>query len=110
MELAVDSLERLGHALHALDHVIGHDVPFVELGGVAHQAEDGGVCALGIVDLQPHIHKVLHQPVDMFLVTVLFEYNDHFSSLLYQLKMLCPCSIPPNHTKRKGRFVKIAPS
>ena len=82
MELAVDSLERLGHALHALDHVIGHDVPFIELGGVAHQAEDGGVCALGIVDLQPHIHKVLHQPVDTFLVAVLFEYNDHFSSLL----------------------------
>ena len=109
MELAVNGLERFGYALYALDHVIGQNVPLIDLGGVAHQSEDGGVIALGIVDFEPHIHKVLHQPVDMFLVAVLLEYNDHFNSLLYQLKISCLCSIPPNTAKRKGRFVKIAP-
>ena len=85
MEFAVDGLEWLGHTLHALDHVIGHDVPFIEPGRVAHQAQDGGICALGIVDPQPHIREMLHQFFDMSFVAVLFEYNDHFSSLLHNV-------------------------
>lgn len=87
MEFAVDSLEWLGHTLHTLDHVIGHNVPFIELGGVAHQTKNGRIGALGIVDSQPHIRKMLHQTFNTFLVAVLFEYNDHDNSLLYQLKM-----------------------
>nr|WP_300183692.1 hypothetical protein [uncultured Agathobaculum sp.] len=87
MELAAHRLERLGYALHALDHVISQNVPFVNLRGIAHQAEDGGMLALGIVDAQPHFRKMLHQPFDMCLVAVLLEYNDHFNSLL------CPFEI-----------------
>ena len=85
VEFAVDGLERLGHALYTLDHVIRHNVPFIEPGRVAHQAQDGGVCALGIVDPQPHIREMLHQFFDMSFVAVLFEYNDHFSSLLHNV-------------------------
>ena len=85
MEFAVDGLKRLGHALYTLDHVIRHNVPFIEPGRVAHQAQDGGVCALGIVDPQPHIREMLHQFFDMSFVAVLFEYNDHFSSLLHNV-------------------------
>ena len=40
VEFAVDSLERLSHALYTLDHVIRHNVTFVQTGRVAHQAED----------------------------------------------------------------------
>ena len=88
VEFAVDSLERLGHALYALDHVIRHNVTFVQTGRVAHQAENGGIFALGIVDPQPHIREMLHQSFDTFLVAVLFEYNDHFSSLLHNVIIL----------------------
>ena len=87
VEFAVDGLEWLGHTLHALDHVIGHDVPFVQFGGVADQAKDRGVLALRIVDRKPHILKMLHQTVYTFLIAILLEYNDHFGSLLYQLKL-----------------------
>ena len=85
VEFAVDGLERLGHALYTLDHVIRHNVPFIEPGRVAHQAEDKCIRTLGIVDPQPHIREMLHQFVDMFLVAVSFEYNDHFSSLLHNV-------------------------
>jgi len=88
VEFAVDGLERLGHALYALDHVIRHNVPFIEPGRVAHQAENSGIFALGIVDPQPHIREMLHQSFDTFLVAVLFEYNDHFSSLLHNVIIL----------------------
>ena len=85
VEFAVDSLERLGHALYALDYVIRHNVTFVQTGRVAHQAEDKCIRTLGIVDPQPHIREMLHQFFDMFLVAVSFEYNDHFSSLLHNV-------------------------
>ena len=39
----------------------------------------------GIVDPQPHIREMLHQFFDMSFVAVLFEYNDHFSSLLHNV-------------------------
>ena len=57
MEFAVDGLKRLGHALYTLDHVIRHNVPFIEPGRVAHQAEDKCIRTLGIVDPQPHIRE-----------------------------------------------------
>ena len=85
VEFAIDGLERLGHALYTLDHVIRHNVPFIEPGRVAHQAEDKCIRTLGIVDPQPHIREMLHQFFDMFLVAVSFEYNDHFSSLLHNV-------------------------
>ena len=54
VEFAVDGLERLGHALYALDHVIRHNVPFIEPGRVAHQAEDKCIRTLGIwIDYSP---------------------------------------------------------
>lgn len=45
VELAVGALERLGDALHALDDIHGLEQERVDLGRVAHQADDGLVLA-----------------------------------------------------------------
>lgn len=41
VELAICALERLGDALHALDDIHGLEQERVDLGRVAHQADDG---------------------------------------------------------------------
>ena len=45
VELAVGTLERLGDALHTLDDVHGLEEERVDLGRIAHQADNGLVLA-----------------------------------------------------------------
>ena len=52
VELAVGALERLGDALHALDDVHGLEQERVDLGRIAHQADDRLVLAARDVGLQ----------------------------------------------------------
>ncbi len=52
VELAVGALERLGDALHTLDDVHGLEQERVDLGRVAHQADDGLVLAARDVGLE----------------------------------------------------------
>ena len=52
VELAVGTLERLGDALHALDDVHGLEQERVDLGRVAHQADDGLILAARDIGLQ----------------------------------------------------------
>ena len=52
VELAVGALERLGDALYALDDVHGLEQERVDLGRVAHQADDGLVLAARDVGLE----------------------------------------------------------
>ena len=52
VELAVRALERLGDTLHALDDVHGFEQERVDLGGIAHQADDGFVLAARDVGLE----------------------------------------------------------
>lgn len=53
VELAVGALERLGDALHALDDIHGLEQERVDLGRIAHQADDRLVLAARDIGLQP---------------------------------------------------------
>ena len=52
MELAICALERLGDALHALDDIHGLEQERVDLGRIAHQADNSLVLAARDVGLQ----------------------------------------------------------
>ena len=52
VELAVGTLKRLGDALHALDDIHGLEQERVDLGRIAHQADDGLVLAARDIGLQ----------------------------------------------------------
>lgn len=52
VELAVGALEWLGDALHALDDIHGLEQERVDLGRIAHQADDGLVLAARDIGLQ----------------------------------------------------------
>ena len=53
VELAICALERLGDALHALDDIHGLEQERVDLGRIAHQADDRLVLAARDIGLQP---------------------------------------------------------
>ena len=92
MELAVGLLIRLGHAAAGLHHrvcqhpALGHGL------GVADQAQNVALTALGIVDLQAHILQFVAELAYLYLRCVLFEYDDH--------SVLSPL---PYRVKRRGR-------
>ena len=52
VEFAVGTLKRLGDALYALDDVHGLEQERVDLGRIAHQADDGLVLAARDIGLQ----------------------------------------------------------
>ena len=52
VEFAVGTLKRLGDALHALDDIHGLEQERVDLGRIAHQADDGLVLAARDVGLE----------------------------------------------------------
>ena len=79
MELAVGLLVGLLNAAHRLHVVQGRDHVLVHTGGVTHQAHDGGVFALGQVNLQPHLVEERRQPVDLCLPCFLLENDDHLA-------------------------------
>ena len=56
------------------------------------EAEDMGVAALGVVDLQAHILQFVAELAYLYLRCVLFEYDDH--------SVLSPL---PYRVKRRGR-------
>ena len=58
MELAVGLFVRLLDALDLFNDIQRSNLPDVHAGGVAHQAQQGGVHALGKVDLQAHRLKI----------------------------------------------------
>lgn len=88
VELAVGLLIRLGHAAAGLHHrvcqhpALGHGL------GVADQAQNVALTALGIVDLQAHILQFVAELAYLYLRCVLFEYDDHsaLSPLPYRVK------------------------
>ena len=77
MELAVGFLVRLGHAAAGLDHRVRQHPALSNGLGVADEAEDVGVAALGVVDLEAHAFQLAAEFVDLYVGGVLFQYDDH---------------------------------
>ena len=77
VELAVGLLVGLGHAAAGLHHrvrqhpALGHGL------GVADQAQNVALAALGVVDLQAHILQFVAELAYLYLGGVLFQYDDH---------------------------------
>lgn len=77
MEFAVGFLVRLRDAAAGLDHRICQHPALGDGLGVADEAEDVGVAALGVIDLQAHAFQLAAEFVDLGFGGVLFEYDDH---------------------------------
>ena len=77
VELAVGLLVRLRHAAAGLDHGVCQHPALGDGLGVADEAEDVGVAALGVVDLQAHAFQLGAEFMDFLFGGVLFEYDDH---------------------------------
>ncbi len=77
MVFAIAAFERLGHALDAVHNVEAGDQIHVHAAGVADEAEDGLVVALGDVDVQAEIFQPADQLVAAFLGNAVLQYNDH---------------------------------
>ena len=77
VELAVGFLVRLRHAAAGLDHGVCQHPALGDGLGVADEAEDVGVAALGVVDLQAHALQLAAELMHLHLGGVLFQYNDH---------------------------------
>ena len=85
VELAVGLFVRLRHAAAGLDHGVGQHPALGNGLGVADQAQNVGVAALGVVDLQPHILQLVAELADLCVGGILFQYNDHGGRLLILL-------------------------
>ena len=77
VELAVGLLVGLGYAAAGLDDGVGQHPALGNGLGVADEAEDVGVAALGVVDLQAHALQLAAEFVDLCVGGVLFQYDDH---------------------------------
>ena len=77
VELAVGFLVRLGHAAAGLDQRVRQHPALSNGLGVADEAEDVGVAALGVVDLEAHAFQLAAEFVDLCVGGVLFQYDDH---------------------------------
>ena len=77
VELAVGLLVRLGYAAAGLDDGVGQHPALGNGLGIADEAEDVGVAALGVVDLQAHALQLAAELMHLHLGGVLFQYNDH---------------------------------
>ena len=75
VELAVGLLVRLGYAAAGLDDGVGQHPALGNGFGVADEAEDVGVAALGVVDLQAHALQLAAEFVDLCVGGVLFQYD-----------------------------------
>ena len=77
VELAVGLLVGLRHAAAGLDHRVCQHPALGDGLGVADEAENVGVAALGVVDLQAHAFQLGAEFMDLLFGGVLFEYDDH---------------------------------
>ena len=77
VELAVGLLVGLRHAAAGLDHGVCQHPALCDGLGVADEAEDVSVAALGVVDLQAHAFQLGAEFMDLLFGGVLFEYDDH---------------------------------
>ena len=82
VELAVGLLVRLGHPAHRLDDRVGQHPALGDGLGVADQAQDVGVVALRVVDLEAHAGQLVAEFADLRLGGVLFQNDDHGGKLL----------------------------
>ena len=87
VELAVGLFVGLGHAAAGLDDGVGQHPALGDGLGVADEAEDVGIAALGVVDLQAHALQLAAEFVDLDVGGVLFQYDDHGGCLLYLLTL-----------------------
>ena len=74
---AVGPLEGLGHALDVVDDVHALDEIGVDLGGVADEADDGDVLALGDVGLEALGLDPVDELVDLAVGGAAVECNNH---------------------------------
>ena len=82
VEFAVGLLVGLGYPADRLHHRIGQHPAFGDGFGVADQAQDMGVAAFGIVDLEAHAGQFVAEFPHLRFGGVLFQDDDHMEVLL----------------------------
>jgi len=82
MELAIRLLERLGDALHALHDVHALEQEGVDLGGIAHEADDELIGSLAHMSLQALLFNPTDEVAHSALVGILLEDGNHVVSWL----------------------------
>ena len=81
VELAVGGLERLGHTRDRLDDPHGLEQRHVDARGVADEADDGGLRALGDVDFESFALEPAHQILKLVFSGLRFDDSNHVKTL-----------------------------
>ena len=77
MEQAVGTLIGGGNTGHVVDPGVGEDVALVDLGGIAHEAEDIVVLAGDEGDVEALLFEAVNDFLEFFLRGTLFGGDDH---------------------------------
>ena len=77
MEFAVCLFIGLLHAHDTFNALVQHQIVSVQIGGVAHQTENGAAYAVGNADPQPLDLQLMRQSVNSFLGGAGLHNNDH---------------------------------
>ena len=77
VEFAVGLFVRLRYAAAGLHHRVCQHPAFGHGLGVADQAQNVALTALGVVNLQAHVLQFVAELADLYVRGVLFEYDDH---------------------------------
>ena len=89
VELAVGLFIRFGHAAAGLHHGVGQHPAFGNGLGVADEAQNMGIAALGVVDLQAHALQLVAELAHLYVGGILFQYDDHSGFVSFAFSYLC---------------------